>query len=406
MSAPAPAPAAPAAEFPVPQRSRTPRLLQRLQLAVALVLLVGGALTAWMITDLRADLATAPVLAEQYARLGQVRHNLNSAADLAARSVLAGEKADGEKARAASAALGTAAGTLVDAAQARPEDAAALKALSTDMLGYAQLLGSAAGAPRAQALPLLTQADARLATLLDGVAGVQSGLAEQAAARPLSQNNALVLWPAILLLGVVVWVSWQVARRSHRVLNLGLAGAALAVVLVASVGLNAQNTAASASQVSRATQFTHVATLATAVDELDHAQRVLTTATLEQAWSDTASGEYQDAFTAASRAAATEKLPSLKGFDTAAKDLVGLLEKRDWAGAAKVLTAGQGLDAVASDVRAKAADKTGTALATATAEPEAARTTLLIELVLVVVLALAGAALGALGLARRLQEYR
>ena len=45
------------AEFPPPVPSRTPQLLRRLQVAVALAVLIAGAVSVWVISDLRNDLA-------------------------------------------------------------------------------------------------------------------------------------------------------------------------------------------------------------------------------------------------------------------------------------------------------------------------------------------------------------
>lgn len=409
MSSPAPASTGlNGTEFPPPAPSRSPQLLRRLQVLVALALVLTGALAAWMISDLGDDLAGAPNLTQQYARLGQVRHALTAAADDAALGSIAGEPADGKQAGASRDQVSTAAGLLVDAAKARPQDAQALTELSQGVVRYAQVLATAAGLPRAKAVPVLATADTRLTTLLDQITALQTGLGEQAKVRPASLNGALAWWPAIALLALVVWASWLVARLSHRAVNPGLAGAGLAVILVLAVALGAQATAADAAQVSREQQFSHVVNQTRAVDGVDTVQHLLTFAVLRHAWDDAAERACQDAYTSARQAATTEKLPSLKAVDQARTALLQQVRSGAWADATTAILATDGdtLINTAYDFRSATAARIDTAVETATSSPEGQRNLLAVELALAVVLALAGAAAGILGLGQRLREYR
>lgn len=396
------------ADVPTPAPSRSPQLLRRLQLVVALVLVLAGGLAAWMIQDLRADLATTPELAQQYARLGDVRHQLNTAATEAARGALLGEPATGTHSAAAGEAVATAAGLLVEAAQARPQDADLLSEAGQGVVRYGKALAAAAGNPRAKAVPLLAAADVQLDTVLDGIGTLQQRLGDEATVRPAGLNAVLAWLPGLALLAVVVWASWLVARLSHRVLNVGLVGSGIAVVVVLALALGAQSAAAQASEVARGTQFGHIVQVATAVDELDRAQRVLTTGVLRHEWTADSQTALDEATSAASDAATSEDLPSLKAFRTASTTIVGALRDGDWTTATATVTAGdeKSLAGATEGFLDSAAKKTAAAVQRAAAAPESAGTELAIQLVAAVAVALAGAFLGVLGLGRRLQEYR
>lgn len=405
---PATVPATTTPEFPPIAPSRTPQLLQRLQLLVVLALLVAGTVSVWVIADLRNDLASAPNLAQQYARLGQVQHSLTSAARLTAESVVAGEPADGPRAAQATKQLGTAAGLLVEAARDRPEDADELSTLSQTVLAYSDTLAAVPGSARADALTRLSTADAQLDKLLGDTAQLQARLATEAAARPWSQSTPWATLACLAMLAVVAWAGWLVARRSHRVLNLGLgaAGAALLVLLV--VTASAQGLAASASDASRGTQFGHVVNGTVAVNQLDAARRVLTTAVVTQHWDSTAAAAYTKALQGANQAAAPEGLPSLKSFDKAKATLADQLTRGDWKAASATLLASddKSLTGTASSFLDDASKTSDSAVAAAATGPESARVGLVADLVAAILLALAGAALGALGLYQRLREYR
>lgn len=396
------------ADLPAPIPSRTPQLLRRLQVVVALAALLAGVSWVWVIVDLRGDLASAPNLAQQYARLGQVQHSLNRAAVLADRSVIAGEAADGPIAASAAGELATAAGLLVEAGPDRPQDAAALAGLGRDVTRYAVELTSAAGASRTQALPTI----ARAADLLDGltadIAGLQEALVAEASARPWSQGSPVPALVTVAMLGVLGWASWVIARLSRRVLNVGLVVAAVALASGLGLTTAAQTTAAEASQASRGTQFGQVVTATTAVTQLESAHRVLSSGVLEQKWNSSRQDAYDAAYQAAADAAAQQDLIGVQSFHAAAGTVVELLTKADWKGAAQALLAdgGDALDARAVAFRTNADVVAADAAAGAAREPEAARSGLVTQLVLAIVIALGAAALGVLGIDRRWKEYQ
>nr|WP_300150472.1 hypothetical protein [Propionicimonas sp.] len=396
------------AEFPPPVPSRTPQLLRRLQVVVALAVLIAGAVSVWVISDLRNDLAAAPNLAQQYARLGQVQHSLTRAADLAARSVVAGQNPQGSAAVAANKEVATANGLLIAAAKDRPQDADALTTLSRGLLDYSVNIHAAAGASRATALPLLADAADQLDHLTSQIDTLQKQLSTEAQARPWSQGSPAALLVALAVIAGIGWVSWVLAHRSHRVLNVGLVAAAVAVLVVLGMTTAAQGAASAASDTSRNVQFTHVVNATAAVTELDTAQHVLTTAVLTQAWTTSSGSAYSKAFDAASAAADRESLAGLKTFDQAKTSLATQMTKGDWTAASTSLLSGdaKGLNEAADAFRDRADAVVSSATATAADEPQSARSGLILQLVIAIVLAVAGAALGVIGIDRRLREYR
>jgi hypothetical protein len=361
---------------PVP--SRTPWLLQRLQVVVALAVLIAGAMSAWVIADLRGDLASAPNLAQQYARLGEVQHDLSAAARLAKVSVILGEAASGANATAAIDQVVAASGLLVESAKDRPQDAEALQAIGGDTLRYSLTLASAVGSPRAQALPRLAVAQKQLDALLGQLDDLQAQLAAEADARPWSQGT-----PAV----------WLVC---------------LAMVAVLSITAAAQGAAISASDTSRSTQFSRVVNTSAAVQHLDAAQQVLTTAVLTQTWDAAARANQTREVKSATVAANKENLTGLSTFTDARDALDTQMSKGEWKAAATALTdtAKKSLSGAAQTVRDTARDVSDSAVTVASSAPTSARATLVIQLVLVILIALVGAALGVLGLYQRLREYR
>lgn len=407
LKVPVPAGASPL-DFPAPIPSRTPQLLQRLQLVIALALVIAGAMSAWVITDLRSDLATAPNLAQQYARLGQVQHDLSTAARLADASVILGEAAGDPKAKSAIDQVVAASGLLVEAAKERPQDAAALQEIGGDVLRYSLVISSALGTPRAQALPQLAAAQTQLGDLLTEIQQLQAQLSAEAGSRPWSQGTPAVTLVGLAMIAVVVWVSWVVARRTHRLLNLGLVAAGIALLALIGVAAGAQGTAASASDESRSTQFTRVVNTAAATRHLDAAQQVLSTAVLTQTWSADAEAAFTKESKAAAAASKTEDLPKLSDLNNAQDALAAQLTKGQWAPAATALLSDKSgaLANEADAFREAGAQVSDEAVGVAAAAPTDARTTMIAQLVLAIALALIGAALGVLGLYQRLREYR
>lgn len=397
-------------EFTGPSPSHTPRLLRRLQVIAALVLLVAGGVGTLVISDLRADLASAPGLAEQYARLGQVQNRLVEAANLAATGVIIDEVHGGSRAKAAGEQLAQAAGLLVTAAKERPADAGPLEQISQDVVRYGQLLRGASGTDRPKALAALEGADQLLdGRLLKSLTGLQSQLEQQAKDRSWGENTFISVAVGLAIVAALAWISWALAQRSHRALNIGLVGAAVAAIVVVATTVGAQNAAAAASDLSRDAQFGRVVNITEAAAQVGAARRVQIGAVLERSWGTAAQTSFATAFKAAGQAADTEAgLPNLSVFEQAHAKLAALLAEGDWAGAGKLVadTGDKSLTTMAKGFSDAAAKASTEAVQTAATQPGEVSNSLLWQLGLVLLVAVAGAAVAVLGVAQRLKEYR
>lgn len=407
---PAPA-AAPAGqpEFSPPPPSRTPQLLRQLQVVAALVLLVLGGVGTLLITQLRTDLDSAPQVAAQSARLGEVQTRLLGAATLAGEGVLKVNGAATNQAADAGARVGEAAGLLVEAATARPQDARALAELSSEVSAYGAALRAADGRDTATAQGLLDKAGKQLdEQILPDLAALQKALAAEASA---GSTGLVFVMPVLGLAAAafLVWVGWVVAQRSRRVLNLGLIGAIVGVLVISWVTLAAQQGTAVAAGQSRGAQFTRVTGLNTASNQVDTARRLQTEALLARSWSDAQAKAVTAAIDAAEKAADTSAARSdLADYRKAETALGALMAKADWAGAGKLALTGDKSGVIVTSASFQKTISEGRLQAT-TAASEAAdevRSGLPWQLAAVILAALVGAGLAVAGLAQRLAEYR
>jgi hypothetical protein len=131
---------------------------------------------------------------------------------------------------------------VAEASRANPADAATLADVNDVLVGYTELVGTARANNR-QNLPVgntyLSIASKQLRdqglTALARV--VQANDERVAAAYTASRNAAYQFWAVVLIgLGVLVWAQLWLARRSHRYLNLPLAGSTVLLLVVAAVG--------------------------------------------------------------------------------------------------------------------------------------------------------------------------
>ena len=205
-------------EFSPPPPSRTPQLLRRLQVAAALALLILGGVGTLLIAQLRTDLDSAPQLAAQYARLGEVQTRLFEAGTLAAEGVIEGNGAATDRAASAADRLGAASFLLVQAATARPQDAAALSGLNSELTVYASTLRAADGRDAKTAQGLLAKAGDQLdKKLLPDLAALRQSLSTEASA---GSPNWVFVMPllGVAAAAVLGWARWVLAQRSRRVL--------------------------------------------------------------------------------------------------------------------------------------------------------------------------------------------
>ena len=404
-----PAPAGPLAELAVPAPSDTPRLLRRLQVLAALALLLLGAVSTWVVMDLRSDLASAPGLTDQYARIGQVQAALVDANTTARKGVIAGNGRPSSQADEVGARLGTASGLLVEAARARGEDAAALVAISDHLVQYGHLLRAADGRDETTAAGFLAKADAQLdEELLPALEQLQDALSDEAHSRRWSQSPTTVQILGLVVLAGLGWISWIVARRSRRILNVGLVGALGCTVVVMWVTGAAQQSATQATEQSRGVELTNVVSLTDSINQASAAQRLQATGVQRRSWSAANADALDAAIAAASQGSPATADGDLERFRAASAALTALIAKPDWAAAEKALlsTADAGL-AMSSHAFTGAVDTERAAAVTrAAATPDDARTALAWQLAIVIAAAVGGAALAGFGLQQRLREYR
>lgn len=396
-------------DFTPPPPSRTPQLLRRLQAIAALVLLVLGGVGTLLITQLGADLEYAPQVAAQSARLGEVQTRLLGAATLATEGVLRGNGGTTAQASQAGTRVGEAVGLLVEAATARPQDTAALSELSREVTAYGVALRAADGRDTATARDLLAKAGTQLDDqVLPDLAVLQTALATEASDQTLGW--AFVM-PALGLMaaGFLIWVSWVVAQRSRRVLNLGLVGALVAVLVIGWVTLAAQQATTVAAGQSRGTQFTRVIGLNEASTQVDRARRVQAEALLARSWSDARAKSVDAALDAAQTAADTAASRNqLDSYRTAADALSTLMAKSDWVGAGKLALSNDksGVAATSTAFQKLVAEGRAQASNAAAEAAQDVRGGLPWQLAAVILAALVGAGLAVAGMAQRLVEYR
>uniref|UniRef100_UPI0018F24ACA hypothetical protein n=1 Tax=Actinotalea solisilvae TaxID=2072922 RepID=UPI0018F24ACA len=241
----APAAALAAATGPVvaPRPGSRPTPARMRLVAVGLVVvgllvgLAGGA--SFAAADAATDRADAN--AAQLVRLQELQTRLVSADASATNAFLVGGLEPADRRAVYDDAMAAATRLVAEAARAQPADGTVLAALNTAVLDYAADIEQARAANR-QALPVgaqyLRNASAALrADALPALAALIDANQERVAAEFSAARSAWVLavLASLLGLGAVVAASVWLARRTHRYVNLPLAGAGL-VLLVLLVG--------------------------------------------------------------------------------------------------------------------------------------------------------------------------
>lgn len=180
--------------------------------------------------------------AEQLVRVQSLRTALVQADALASNAYLRGgieppaQRAQYEDFRSRAARL------VAEAAAANPADAATLAEVNGVLAQYTELIGTARANNR-QNLQVGTAYLSQGGTALrdQGLAAlarvVDANSKRVDAAYTASRNAAYQFWAVALVgLAVLVWAQYWLARRSHRYLNVPLAGATVALLLVVAVG--------------------------------------------------------------------------------------------------------------------------------------------------------------------------
>lgn len=245
--APVPPAASPAARVgpglpPGRSGSRGTPGTMRLLAAVLVALGLAVGLAAWQSFRVaEGALARASDNTAQIVRLQDIQTNLVRADAGATNAFLVGGLEPPEQRADYEAAVDRAADLLPRAASAQPADEAALAALTTSVVAYADDVALARANNR-QALPVgaqyLRDASAGLRAeslpLLEALQGANQMRAE-AEFETARRASVLVLVLGVLALGGVVVALVWLARRTHRYVNIPVAGAGLAVVAVVAV---------------------------------------------------------------------------------------------------------------------------------------------------------------------------
>lgn len=371
-----------------PAASDTPRRLRRYQLVTAVAVLMLGLIGIVQLSQLRAESSATPGLGVQQVRLGEVSGAISAAGNQAAFDAAAGSPSD------QSAPLAQVAGLVVKAAAAAPARAEVLGSINSDLLQYGQLL-SAGAFDRAEELRTSS-----LQPALDGL-GAQSSEAVQ------------TLWwtsPYLSLgLGLVVliglcWLSYQVAQRSHRVLNTGLVAAIVATVAIA--GLAAAGTpVSSAAGLADNSVVQASGRLTRAQLAADSASRVLLDAVRLKHWDKATLEAFGTPDKLAADAFTGEAADRYNELRSAQAPVVTALAAGNWTKAGSQLTKGDAVAKAKGELAASISKQRASLSASATSDSTNDSLLFLFE-VGAAVLAMAGAFLGVRGLQTRIEEYR
>lgn len=390
-----------------PPPSETGIILRRCRIASILAVLLVGVVATIQLSQLRTDLASAPGLVGQYARLGTIHQSLLTAGTAATTAVLTG-KDDGST----DAALAQAAGDIVVAAQQNPGDSTGLAQVNALVLRYGQQLHAAiTSKDRATATTALASADILLdRDLSKARTGLQQQIRQQATTQSWAGTPVLTPLLALVCIAGVAWAGYLTARRTYRVVNLGVAAAVIAVAVMLACSVSAIWMANAASVDSRQTRLDEAASLCEFGVQFGLAQRAQTQTVLLQQGSSMA--EYTDAMTVAGRAAASLDDPllhtRLTGFEQANKAFAAAVAAPDWTTAGRLLlsTDKGSLAVTGKQVTTRAAAALTEQVASAQSAPREAGDRLLGPIVLIVVMTAAAVAALGWGLGQRVKEYR
>jgi hypothetical protein len=241
------------------------RVLALLAVAVSLIFAIGAFSTFGSADD---ALRRGGENAAQLVRVQAIHTNLVRADADATNAFLVGGLEPADQRTSYTAAMAQAARLIAQAAKAQPADGPALGALNDAVLTYGGLIEQARATNR-QALPVGAQylrvASSGLRSdalpILDALVKANDARvgAEFDAAR--GASTALIASGVLALLVLIAGMVW-LSRRTHRYVNVPLAGATLAILLTLVVGW--VSLAAVSSRVSTVRDGSYAATLATA----------------------------------------------------------------------------------------------------------------------------------------------
>ena len=250
------------------------------------------------------------------------------------------------------------------AAAARPADGPKLQEIAASAATYGQNLSAAVALPRAEATTRLVASEDELANLRTEVLQLQNQITKDATAAVWAQQAWWMIVAGLAALAVLGWISWVVAHRTHRVLNLGVVAAATAVLVITGLAVSAQNSAGEATSLARGSELERMVNLEHGTTQLAVARHVQVTAVLQQSWSDWAA-----------------------------------------AGVALVDDDHGSLARLADDLQQTATETSAIAVQTAQNAADEVQQGLLWPLMLMIVTGLLGALLAIVGLSQRIKEY-
>ncbi len=402
---------APTAGRTPPTPGATPRVLARLRVGLLVLLLVVGIGGGWLLIASRDTLAQASVHASEYLRLTTISTRLLRADAEAGKAALAGDASAARHDRIASD-LGQAASAVVEAAAAQPNQAADLAQVSSAAQSYGRALEAAwHQSDRQSAARALGEAEKDLqGTILPSTSTLAAANSRTADALLSQQYGWALPVASWLAVAALLAASWVVARRSRRIVNLGLAGALLAIGAVAVLSGSAVSAVTGSAVTARDGDFAQVKAATAAQNLLAHSHSLDVRGVLNRsvADQDESSAKLREANAALEMAGTPALRDALSAYLSAHQDLVTLAGRGDWDAATRLVTA----SAASSPSATVAAfdDAVGDALATSGAAVADAASgysgSLLGQAIGVAVLAAAAAGLAAWGLGQRLKEYR
>lgn len=390
-------------------------LLRALRLLAALACLVAGVVAAWVMNGTSASLDTINSGNQQVLRLQQIKGDIMRADGAATNGLAQGASDPTGQTTDYRTVLGEAAKLTVDASKAQPLDQSELASINAGLVNYVLTMErarTAYPANNAAGLQAVTEAGTTLRSdtipALDKLITSNQGRVDAARATDRLWAVGLALIPVLLLLGISIWL----ARRTKRVLNVGLLLALAASVLLWRlvdtnlVGASATMNAARAGSLQKATAAaTAYSALADArSDEGRELLQPATAATNDAGWT-TAIGQVDAAVKTLGDSSVTAAVEAYKSAHNASAALLKA-NKVTEARAAAASTDAKALNPAyksAADALTKAFNDSKQATAS---EVSAQQTSLQFGQGLALLLGAIGALASWIGIGQRLREYR
>lgn len=222
--------------------SGTPGRMRLFGALAAIAAIVFGLAGAWNLWSSAQALGRAGATTDQVVRVQSIYADVLRADADASNAFLVGGLEDPAQRADYEAAIKRAATTITAAASAQPADGVALAALNSALQDYAALVERARAENR-QGLPIgvtyMTSASSGLRTTAVPIleALLQANTERSRGELGAASSSWLTLVAGVLALLVLGLVSIWLARRTHRYLNSGLAGATVAVLVALISGL-------------------------------------------------------------------------------------------------------------------------------------------------------------------------